>query len=91
MPWRGLKLLLQLCIDVGFLAGIVIAIHLLHEAHVIVPERQGLRHVGSRRRVDLKDHFRIAHQIALLFPVMAEGNQVSPSVDCPMSSTDKGM
>ena len=32
------ELLLQPRIHVGFLAGLVIAIHLLHDAHVIVPE-----------------------------------------------------
>ena len=64
-PGEGFELLFQPHIDVGFLAAIVIAVHLLHEAHVIVPERQGLGHVGSSRPANLKDHFWIAHQIAV--------------------------
>ena len=65
---EGVELLLQPRIDLGFLAVIAIAVNLLHEAHVIVPERQRLRHVGSSIHANLKDHFRIAHHVAARFP-----------------------
>ena len=36
---EGFEILLQPRVDMGFLAVIVAAVNLLHEAHVIVPER----------------------------------------------------
>ena len=72
---EGFELLLQLRIDVGLLAGIVIAIHFLKEAHIVVLERQRFGSGSLTVREEFKDHVRVAHEIAVLLAVVAERNE----------------
>jgi hypothetical protein len=41
--------------------------------------------------MNFKDHFRVAHEIAVLLVVVAQGNNVVPWADVPMASIDRDM
>jgi len=72
---EGLRFLLQAGVDVGLLAVGIMPVNLLKKTNVVVAEGNRLRHVRGGVGVEFKDHIRVAHQVAVLFSIVADRYQ----------------